>query len=142
MKIRLFACIDNNQKGHCMKYQSFGKSNQYVKVTMAVLSNYTTTGHPTIIYQKNKVTITYCTHQAVPLPMGISSFEMIAKSNENIIDYFFSIVLSEDINDSFINNHIDVSGKRVKLYSEVVYTTFKAPYYQHVEKYNWFFIFK
>ena len=34
---KLVACIDNNQKGFGMKYQQYGKSCKYAKVTGCVL---------------------------------------------------------------------------------------------------------
>ena len=39
-EMNIVACLDNNQKGHPMKYQRFGKSNRFVKVTGCVLKKF------------------------------------------------------------------------------------------------------
>ena len=37
---KIVCCLDNNQKGNPLKYQRYGKSNKFVKVTGSVIINY------------------------------------------------------------------------------------------------------
>ena len=37
---KFFCCIDNNQKGHSLKYQRYGTSNKFIKVTGSVIKKF------------------------------------------------------------------------------------------------------
>jgi len=112
------ATLDNNQKGNPLKFQRYGSSNTFVKVTARYFrdfipysSDINTNGmHASITYVK----------QAVPSPNPMIPFEMIC--NNEAMDY--SILSNAVVNKMIMRNDtqstVDFSGKRVKGYANII----------------------
>ena len=116
----IVCCIDNNQKGHNLKYQRFGVSNKYVKVTGCIIKKYhyifDRSDYPT-----SKVDITYSS-QAIPSPFGMPSFENCSLTDDKIFEYFHSCFeRNQDLSPQLTTNaDVDFTGKRVQSYASIV----------------------
>ena len=120
----IVACLDNNQKGYCVKYQRFGKSNNFVKVTGCVMKkyNYSSLEDNEVC---DKVELTYCT-QSIPSPSGMPHFENTVMTGSKIFDIMLDLFqddeskLRTDICLSFIEENPDFSGERVDAYEKLI----------------------
>ena len=128
---KLVCCLDNNQKGHNLKYQRFGKSNKYVKVTGTVLIKY---NHclPECFDIIQKMKLTY-TKQMVPSPFLMPHFEQLYDESEvmsarDIIQCILEItkvpknLRKLSIYPSTEEENVDFSGKRVEAYVHIAKT--------------------
>ena len=72
LKNKSVCCLDNNQKGHPLKYQQFGSSNKFVKVTGSVIKEFTDFD---INHDKSgRSRVTYV-NQAVPSSYNMSHYK-------------------------------------------------------------------
>ena len=74
---KFVCCIDNNQKGHNKKYQIFGSSNRFVKVTGSVIKKFIDINAMPLSAIEGNTDITY-TKQAIPSPFLFPHFEHIS----------------------------------------------------------------
>ena len=112
------ATLDNNQKGHPNKFQRFGSSNKFVKVTARYFrqySPYISNNEPT----NKKVTITYV-KQNIPSPDQMAPFEVVFDNEEVGYSMIANIVNGQSISNSVAYSNIDFTGKRVKSYARIV----------------------
>ena len=126
----IVACIDNNQKGFGLKYQRFGSSNNYIKVTGCVIKrhlNYT----PAIDDIENEAHLTYY-EQNIPSPHKMMKYETVDDNSESIYALFMHHVTpyykKEDLNydsEKYASEDIDFSGNRVQAYHKhcMIYDT-------------------
>ena len=121
-EMNIVACLDNNQKGHPMKYQRFGTFNWFIKVTGCVLKKFYSNLDQNQIYIES-VSITY-TNQDIPSPTNMPLFEkynfnktfqlkVMIKVNEKLD--------SEKITSNISNDHPDFSGERMIRYKKFCY---------------------
>ena len=103
--------LDNNQKGHPLKYQRFGSSNQFVKVTARMICECVCC--ETII--SGHVPLTYV-NQVIPSPVGLPTFSSL---NIHRISNEFITEIS-DASNANIDQEIDFSGQRVNSYISMV----------------------
>lgn len=85
---RIVACIDNNQKGFAMKYQRFGNSNTFIKVTGCVIKRCFYFDDP-IDDDCNNTIITYF-QQNIPSSFNMSKYELMNDSKEAILDIIYN----------------------------------------------------
>ena len=112
------ATLDNNQKGHPHKYQRFGSSNKFVKVTARYFRQFCPHNN-----NYNEITkqckITYV-NQSIPSPDGILPFENIYNNEVCSYTVMKDAILSDTIRTNRIVPKIDFSGKRVESYAKLV----------------------
>ena len=123
-KSKIVTCLDNNQKGYNVKYQRFGKSNRFVKVTGCVIKKYYySTLEDNEICQH--VSITYF-NQAIPSAHDMPHFEKI--SILRTCDTFMSLedlfqanetLHHTNIFPTITNEKVDFTGKRVNEYKKL-----------------------
>ena len=92
----IVCCIDNNQKGHNIKYQRFGSSNKYVKVTGCIIKQYMYYTS-SMNFPNDRVKITYLS-QVIPLPIGMPDYENQHLSDSVLHNHFKSAFKSIDPN--------------------------------------------
>ena len=124
----IVACIDNNQKGFAMKYQRFGNSNRYIKVTGCVIKKFFYYSTP-IIDNQNYTAITYY-NQNIPSSFRMSKYELIDGTKEGILDILFDHVRPKNTENqsshtplrNYESSDVDFSGKRVRSYHNICNT--------------------
>ena len=128
---KVLCCLDNNQKGHPLKFQRYGKSNKYVKVTGSVLINY----HYCCIDAMKVVGNSNLTYvdQAIPSPFLMPHYETLKindHDNEGIITINHDDMLNAIVDITTTkkqdrtlaiyrngsNETIDFTGERVNTY--------------------------
>ena len=75
-------CLDNNQKGHNLKYQQFGKSNKYAKVTGSIIIK---CNHcdPDCYLTQDKIELSHA-KQPIPSAFMMPHYELLFDTNNNI----------------------------------------------------------
>jgi hypothetical protein len=79
-KNKSVCCLDNNQKGHPLKYQRFGRSNKFVKVTGSVIKEFISFDIDHDIPGQSKVTYV---NQPVPSSYNMPHYELLLCDDEN-----------------------------------------------------------
>ena len=117
----IVCCIDNNQKGHNLKYQQFGQSNKYVKVTGCIIKKYHYLSGKND-YPTSKVNITYSS-QAIPSPLGMPAFECATLTDDKLLQYFVSSFERNQpsTQQSLSIADVDFTGKRVESYASIIH---------------------
>ena len=112
------ATLDNNQKGHPSKFQRFGSSNTFVKVTARYFRQFI----PYISDVNTKdihSSITYVDQQ-IPSPNPMIPFEKIYLNDEVNYGMLSNAVMNKMINTNTTDSKIDFSGNRVKAYANII----------------------
>ena len=129
---KIVCCVDNNQKGNKLKFQRFGKSNKFMKVTGSVIIQYKYC-HPNCGYIKDKVEITYFC-QAIPSPYLFPHFEKLIDFRlKRISSYNLNRVISDmttvnkqnrmlHIYPNVNTENVDFTGKRTEAYISICKT--------------------
>ena len=112
------ATLDNNQKGHPNKYQRFGSSNKFVKVTARYFKNYTP--YVSDVVTSNKHPIIEYVNQSIPSPNPMIPFEKIFHNGTTSYPMLLEAVQTNNIESATTENKIDFSGNRVKAYATVI----------------------
>ena len=81
-KESIVACIDNNQKGFSLKYQRFGSSNNYIKVTGCVVKKFFYCHEP-VDYAVNSTILTYA-NQNIPSAFKFPFYPAVNKNVPNL----------------------------------------------------------
>ena len=119
-------CLDNNQKGHPLKYQRFGQSNKFVKVTGSVIKE-------CIIFDDKSIhgrsILTYIS-QKVPSPFLMPHYESLLTPNTMELSdskallalmntSHFSTFVDNTTESSTDLHEVDFTGKRMDTYFEL-----------------------
>ena len=128
---KIVCCLDNNQKGNKLKYQRFGKSNKFVKVTGSVIIQYNYC-HPIIESVSSNVIITYV-DQVFPSPYMMPHFEKLTHCDTDIsieTSQLYAVLCDMkqttknnrklEIYPSLENEQVDFTGKRVCAYMSIL----------------------
>ena len=120
-EMNIVACLDNNQKGHPMKYQRFGKSNRFVKVTGCVLKKFYSNKDQNEAFNEF-VELSY-TDQDIPSPINMPPFEKHQYNKKSLLQICTEINENVDIDElsSNIVSIPDFSGDRVRMYIKYCY---------------------
>ena len=112
------AILDNNQKGHPSKFQRYGSSNKFVKVTaryfrefIPYISNINTTNKHTKITYVN---------QQIPSPDPMLPFENIYHNDQIRFNMLSNTIMNNSIDMENSTTNIDFSGKRVNSYANII----------------------
>ena len=112
------ATLDNNQKGHPKKFQRFGSSNKFVKVTARYFRQYS----PYITDKEDtneKVSITYV-QQSIPSPDPMAPFEFVFHNETPDYSMITNAVNGKGLSHNVPYSNIDFTGKRVDSYARIV----------------------
>ena len=120
-------CLDNNQKGHPLKYQRFGSSNKFVKVTGFIVKEFIC--DDLLLDQRMKCDISYI-NQKIPSAFLMPHYESLYENeniksiNEyNLLNAILDITTCSEHTRKMVNlypnrysDHIDYTGRRVSAY--------------------------
>jgi hypothetical protein len=116
-KDRFVCALDNNQKGHPLKYQRNGRSNKFVKVTGTYIKEFLDVEDYGHLVGDLKCDVTY-TDQSIPSPYKMPPFETIVSENGEVDEMnMCNVLLNISPLDATIdNNSINTKGDRVNAY--------------------------
>jgi hypothetical protein len=123
-------CLDNNQKGNPRKYQRYGSSNKFVKVTGYIIKEFIS--DKLNLTNEQKVNISYI-HQKIPSAYCMPHYEQLFEDNDeskiseyNLLGAILDMTTCNDelrqlthLYPSKENEDIDLSGKRVEAYINI-----------------------
>ena len=112
------AVLDNNQKGHPSKFQRFGSSNKFVKVTARYFREFSP--YITSMNTTNKHTTVTYVNQQIPSPDPMLPFEKLYHNEKLKFNLLTNIILNHNIDNDNSTATIDFSGKRVEAYANII----------------------
>lgn len=127
---KIVCCIDNNQKGNNLKYQQYGSSNNYIKVTGSVIIKYKYCEEPVKAIEAFAA-VTFV-NQDIPSPYLFPHFDKLNMSPDGTIIAMDLFKVITDLTQSkqkdrtcciyptVDNETVDVTGNRVRLYFDII----------------------
>ena len=110
--------LDNNQRGHPLKFQRFGSSNTFVKVTGRT-SRKCTECEIDIGEENGKHCVLTYVDQSIPNPINFPNFELEVSDNRTSVEIHNCMLRSSSTSTYQSSIKIDITGTRVSNYIRV-----------------------